>query len=194
MLHVIAQQGHQLIDHFPEVVRHVLFQAADAEVVVHQARAGHCLKEGLDSLATPEGEHHRRHGSGVQAHGANIEQMAGDAVQLAEDDADVFGAFGHFQAHELFNGHAVGQLIVEVADVVHTVEEGYDLVVLFTLAKLFGAAVQIADVRFHVHDFLAVHPQHHAKDAMGGWMLRAHVEQHLNGLGIGPDFGSRAGC
>ena len=119
--------------------------------------------------------------------------MAGDAVKFAEDDADVLGAFGDFQAHELFNGHTVGQLVVEVADVVHAVEEGYDLVVLFTLAELFGAAVEVADVGFHVDDFLTVHPEHHAKDAVGGRMLGTHVEQHLNGLGVGPDYRSRRG-
>ena len=151
---------------------------------MHHAGAGNRLKESLDSFPAPERKHHWGHGAGVQTHGADVEQVAGDAVQLTQNDADVLGAFGDFQTHQLLYGHAISQFVVEVADVVHPVEQGNDLVVLLALAQFLGASVQVADVRLNVNDFLAVHPEHHAEHAMGGGMLRPHVEQHLHGLRV----------
>ena len=91
---------------------------------------------------------------------------------------------GISRPHQFFNGEAVGQFVVEIADVVHPVKERDDLVVLLALAQFLGAAVQVPDVRLNVNDFLAVHPEHHAEHAMGGGMLRPHVEQHLHGLRV----------
>ena len=160
---------------------------------MHQPRPGHRLKQRLHPFPPPEGKHHRRHRPRVQPHRTHIKQVAGNAVQFAQDDADVLGPFRYFQPHQLLNGHAVGQLVVEIADVVHPVEQRYHLVVLLALAQLLGAAMQIADVRLDINDFFAVHPQHHPKYAVGRGMLRPHIEQHLYGLGTGVAASAVAG-
>ena len=98
------------------------------------ARAGYGLEELLDSLALPEAVENGRHCAGVQSVYAVEEHVVGDAVELAEDGADVPSAFGDFQRHDLLDGHAEGELAVEVAYVVDTVEEGDDLRVVFDLA------------------------------------------------------------
>ena len=182
--HILPQQRQQVPDQLLKVVRQFLFDAADAEVVVHHPRPGHRLKERLNPFPAAEGKHRRSHSPGVQADGTHIKQVAGDAVQLAEDNPDILGPFRHGQAHQLFHRHAIGQLVVEVSHIVQAVKKGDDLVVLLPLAQLFGTPVQVADMGFHGDDFLPVHPQHHPKDAVGRGMLRPHIQQHLHRLGI----------
>ena len=167
-----------------EIVGHVLLEPAHPEVVVHHAGAGHRLEQALDALPPPEAEHRRRHRAGVQTHGGHEQQVAGDAVQLAENHPDIFRPFRDLQAHKLLNSPAIDLLVIEVGDVVQPVEEGRYLVVLLPLAELLGTPVEVADVGHHVDDFLAVDPQHHAKHAVGRGMLRAHIEQHLNRFGV----------
>ena len=58
-------------------------------------------------------------------------------------------------------------LVVEVSDVIHTVKQSDDLVVLLAFAQFFRATVQVANVGHNVDYLFAVHPQNHAKDAMG---------------------------
>ena len=169
-----------------EVVRQIVLQTADAEVVVHHSRAGDRLEDCLNPLPPPEAEHRRRHGAGVQSHRSHEQEMAGDAVQLAQDYPNVFRPFGHGKAHQLFHCLAIGHLVIEVGNVVQPVEQGDNLMVLLTLAKLLRTTVQIADVGLGGVDFLAVNPKHHAKNAVGRWVLRPHVEQHLHRLAADP--------
>ena len=86
------------------------------------------------------------------------------------------------QAHKLLHGAAVGVFVVEIGDVVNTVEESDDLVVLLTLAQLLGAPVEIAYVGLAVDDLLPVDPKHQPKDAVSRRVLGPHVEKHLDGL------------
>ena len=105
--------------------------------------------------------------------------MAGYAVQLPKDDANVLGALRHLRAHELLHGAAEDPLVVEVADVVHPVEEGDHLVVLLTLRQLLRPPVQVADMRLCIDHNLPVHPQQHPEDAVGAGVLRPHVHQQV---------------
>ena len=161
-LELVGEGGHAV----GEVGWQVFVDAADADVVVHHARAGYGLEELLDSLALPEAVENGRHGAGVESEDAVEEHVVGDAVELAEDRADVPRSLGDLQRHDLLDGHAEGELAVEVADVVDAVEEGDYLGVVLDLAELFGAAVQVADVWLDLDDALAVDPQHHAEDAV----------------------------
>ena len=108
--------------------------------------------------------------------------MAGDAVQFAQDDPHVLRPFRHSQTHQFFNGGAVDQLIIEIGQVIHPVEKGNDLVKLLPFAQFLRTPVQVADVGLHVGDLLTVNPEHHAKNPVGGRVLRAHVKQHLHGF------------
>ena len=152
---------------------------------MHHAGAGNCLEQRLNPFPSPEGEHGRSHCPGVQANGAHIEEVTGDAVQLAENDPHILGPFRHGQAHQFFHGLAIDQLIVKVGHIVQPVKQGNYLMVLLAFAELFRTPVQVADVGFHINNFLSIDPQHHPKHTVGGGMLRPHVEQHLNGFGIG---------
>ena len=156
--------------------------APDADVVVHHARAGHRLEELLDSLSFTEAVENGGHRAGVESVDAVEEHVVGDAVELAEDGTDVPRSIRYLQVHDLLDGHAEGELAVEVADVVDAVEEGDDLGVVLDLAELLGAAVQVPDVRLDLFDALAVDPQHHAEHPVRAGVLRPHVDHEVDGV------------
>ena len=71
---------------------HVERDAADAVVVVREARAAELLDEVVDVLALAERPHEGRGRADVHRHRAERDHVAGDAVELARDDAQVLGA------------------------------------------------------------------------------------------------------
>ena len=152
---------------------------------MHHAGAGDGLEDGLDSLPPPEANHGRSHSPGIQSHGRNEEQMAGYAVQLAQDNPHVLRSLRYFKTHQLFHGGAINQFIVEIGEVIHAVEQGNYLMVLLTLAQLLRTTVQVADVGLHIRDLLPINPQHHAEHPVGRRVLRTHVEQHLHRFAAG---------
>jgi hypothetical protein len=111
--------------------------------------------------------------------------VAGDAAHLGDDHPQVFGLFGQLQLHQLFDRQRPAQVHVHPGQVIHPVGVGNPLPRREILADLFGAAVQIADVRRDVseNDF-AVGPQHQPQHAVRAGMLRAHVDQHLVGADV----------
>ena len=163
-----------------EVVRQVVLDAPYAYVVVHHPSAAHGLEEGLDLLPVPERVHDRSHGPNVQPHCPEEEKVAGYAVQLAHEHADVLRSLGDLQAHELLRRHAEDQLVVEVGYVVQAVEQGDYLGVKLPLAQLLRASVEVPNMRLNVHNALSVHPEKHTEDAVSAGVLRPHVDHHLD--------------
>ena len=164
-----------------ETVGQVLGHAADADVAVHHARAADALEELLDLLTLAEAVHERRaEDADVGAESPVEEHVTGDAVQLAENDADQLRAFRRLDAHQLLGGQAEDELVVEVGHVVEPVEQRDDLPVVLSLAELLGAPVQIADDGLGVDDALALNGEDHAEDAVRAGVLRPHVEQHVD--------------
>ena len=86
--------------------------------------------------------------------------------------------------HELLDGQRVAERVAHGGHVVHAVGVGDDAGVVDVLGVLLEAAVQVADVRpRRAHD-LAVGAQLEAQHAVGGRVLRAHVEDHLVGVEV----------
>ena len=193
LLHIFAKQRKQVCNELLEVIGQVFLDPADAEVVVHHAGAGNGFKHRLDAFPSAEGEHGGSHCPGVQTDCTNVQQMAGDAVQFAKNDPDVLRPLRHFQVHQLFHRLAVHQFIVEVGYVIQPVKKRDYLVILLSLAQLFRAPVQVADVRLDVDYLLPVNPQHHAKHPVGGRVLWPHVEEHFYRLGVCRRVGRQAG-
>ena len=113
-----------------------------------------------------------------------LNQVRCDAVQLDGDDADVLGPQRHFDVGELFHRHRPGVVVVHRRQVVQAVGVADVLVVGEVLGDLFLAAMQVAEVRHGFEHHLAVGAQDDAQHAMGGRMLRAHVDEHLFGLHV----------
>ena len=110
--------------------------------------------------------------------------MRRDAVQLDGDDADVFGPQRHLDAGELFHRHRPGVVVVHRRQIVEAIGVADVLVVGEVLADLLLAAMQIAQVRDGFEHHLAVGAQDDAQHAVGGRVLRAHVDEHLFGLHV----------
>ena len=148
---------------------------------MHHAGAADAFEDLLKLLALAEAVHEGgAEDADVGAEGAVEEHVAGDAIELAEDDADELGALGGGDAHELLGGEAEDELVVEVRHVVEAVEERDDLPVVLALAELLGAPVEVADDGLSVDDALALDGEDHAEDAVGAGVLRPHVEQHVD--------------
>ena len=95
---------HDPLDALVEVVGHVPGDAAGAEVGVHQAVAGDLFEEVLQVLALAEGvDEARAEDAEVGAEGAEEHEVAGDAVELRQDDADVLGALRRLRGPASFS-------------------------------------------------------------------------------------------
>ena len=80
---------------------------------------------------------------------AEPDQMAGDALQLGEQDADVLHALRHpvLDAEQPLDREAERERVGLRAEVVHPLDERDDLLPLLLLGGLLDAGVQEADGR-----------------------------------------------
>ncbi len=99
------------------------------------------------------------------------------------------GPLGNLQLQQLFDGQAVAEVVGHRAEVVDAVGQRNDLLVELGFAGLFDAGVQVADFRIEADNDLAVDFEHEAQHAVGRWMLRPHVEDHVLVFG---SLGSRS--
>ncbi len=91
----------------------------------------------------------------------------------------------NLDAHQLLDGQSIAQVVAHGRDIIHAIGVGGEILVTDRLALLLEAGVEITDVGIRRHDRLAVQFHDHAQDAMGGWVLRPHVEDHvLVGVGL----------
>ena len=86
---------------------------------------------------------------------------------------------GDLKLKKLFDGQAVTEIVGHRAQVVHAVGHGNDLLIKLRLAGLLDAGVQITNLGIEPDNDLAVDLQHQPEHAMGGRMLRAHVQHHV---------------
>jgi hypothetical protein len=157
----------------------VAVDAADAEVVEQHPGPGQGRQHLHDLVALDEAVQDRRQAAQVQGQEAHEEGVAGDAEQLAREDADVLRPARHLHVHELLEREDRRPLLEERADVLERVHLVDDVVVVRVLADLLDAAVEVAQDRVHVHDLLARELQDEAQDAVRGRVVRADVEEHL---------------
>ena len=146
---------------------------------MHHARASNAFKYLLDTLAVAKPNHHGVHRAGIQPVGTVEKQVAGDAIELAQNQADVLGTFRHFHFQGLFDRPHVDPFIVEVGHIIEAVKQRCYLLKILAFCQPLGAAMQVSDMRVHVNDALAVERENHAENTVRGGMLRPHVDTQL---------------
>ncbi len=92
---------------------------------------------------------------------------------------------GTSSADQLFGGQAEAEVIREGREIVDAIGEGDALRIGFDLAGFFDAGVQIADDRIGFEDDFAIEFQDYPQNAVRGWMLRSHIEDHRLGRADG---------
>ena len=73
--------------------------------------------------------------------------MAGDALQLGDQHADVHHALGHLDTEHLLDGQTERQAVGLRAQVVHPLHERNHLLPFLLLGGLLDARVQVSDRR-----------------------------------------------
>jgi len=113
-------------------------ETADPEIVVEQTRAADFFEEIEDAFAVLEQQQKGRERADVDAVRADGDLMAGDALQLRHDDADVVDALGHLDLQELLGGDDVGEFVAHRRHIIHAVNVRYDLLVVRHLFRVFS--------------------------------------------------------
>jgi len=177
-VHDVAELEHLLVP----ARRQILREPADAHRVVREAGAAELLEEIQNQLALAERVQEHRHRADVHRVRAHPEAVARDALQLAQDGADVARTPRDLDRHQLLDRLAVADVVGGGRDVVHPVGEQDDLRPVAVLAELFDAAMQIPDHDVGVDHLLAIQAQHHAEHTVRARVLRAHVDHELVGV------------
>ncbi len=177
---VIVQPGDEVTQLGQPVLGQVVGHAAGADVVVVHAQAGERLEEVEDHFALTEADRHHGQRADLHAAGADGDQVGGDPAQFHDQHAQLVGALGDlvFDAQQALDRQTVGGLIEQRRHVVHAGHEGAALNPAAVLHGLLDASVEEADGRTDLDHGLAVTLQLQAKDAVGGGVLRAHVDDH----------------
>ena len=87
-----------------------------------------------------------------------------------------------FDVQQLFYRFAVAQAVRDRGDVVHAIHVGIEHGVGAVLGNLLHSAMEVADHAFGAQNFFAVELEDDAQHAVGGGMLRAHVDDELVGI------------
>jgi hypothetical protein len=108
--------------------------------------------------------------------------VARDPLQLAHDGAQIAGATGHLDRHQLLDGLAIADVVRRCGDVIHAIGEQHDLRPVPALAEFLDPAMQIPDHDIAAHHPLAIETQHDPQHAMRAGVLRPHVDHELVGI------------
>ena len=150
--------------------------ATGPDVVVVHPQTGRLLEEIEDVLPIAETVDEHRDGAEVGALGGGPDQVAGDPVQLGHEHPDRLGTLGYLDAQQRFDRQRESQLHVQRRQVVHPGDVGGALHVGQRLTGLLHAGMEVPDDRLDPADRLPVQLELETEHAMGGGMLRAHVE------------------
>ena len=185
--HQVAERPHLAVPPRRNVER----QPAHAHRVVGQARPAELLEQVEHELALAERVQQHRHGTDVHGVRAEPEAVAGDALQLREDRAEVPRPARHLDLHQLLDRLDVAEVVRGGRDVVHAVGEEHDVRPVAVLAQLLDAAMDVADHAVRIDDALAVEAQHDPQHAVRAGVLGPHVDHQLVGVELGgADAGS----
>ena len=111
--------------------------------------------------------------------GRQPDEVAGNALQLSQNNANVLGTRWDFDAQQLFHRKDIGQIVVHTGQIVQAVGVGDELFVAFVFPCLLEAGVQVTEVWVDADDPLAVQFHSQAKDAVGRRMLGAHIDDQV---------------
>ena len=106
------------------------------------------------------------------------EHVRNDARKFIHDHANVFDAFGRFNAHHFFHAHHVTRFHGHAAQIIEPIGEWNVHVERIALADFFVIAMQIAKDGIERHDRFPVKRDIHPKDAMCGRMLRTNADDN----------------
>ena len=127
-------------------------------------------------FALAEGVQHHGHCANVQRVTTDPQQVVQDARHFIEHDADVLGTLRHFDAGQLFDGHAVSMLVTHHRHIVETIHVRNRLDPGAGLGQLFGRAMQQTDMRVGTNDDFAVQLKHQTQHTVCCRMLRTEVK------------------
>src|SRR3990170_5039974 len=187
---VEAQQVVHLVYRVPKLIDEIpaLLYPSFGQIMRDPSYPIEVVKEPCATKPFKEIEHHfpiaetvqeRSEGTDVDTVGSHRKQMAGDPLQLGHQDANGVDPFVDPDPHQFLDGQSVGQAVGHRADVIHAVGEGNDAGVVDVLGVFLEIAVEVADVRARLFDYLTVGQKLHAEYPMGRRMLRPHLEDHL---------------
>ena len=149
----------EIAEHLLPALGQVCGNAADAKPGRMHARARNCLNDAEGALTIVEGEKDRRHLSQVLGKRAIPDQVADDAKQLRQHDADHLGARRDLDAGEFLDRREIGQVVHHAAEVIDPVGVGNVGVPGLALTHFFGAAMVKADFGNGVDDLFAIELQ-----------------------------------
>jgi hypothetical protein len=170
---------HQLRAAVEPAVRKLEGNAADLHAVEGQAGAAVLLEEIEDRVAFAEGIEEGRDSADVDGVGREPHQVRRQPLQLGKDHSDVGGAWRDRDAEELLHGDTEALIIGRRRNVIHPVGMREALREGHGLEELFGAAVEVADDRFGLHDLLAVELHLDSQHPVGCRVLGTEVDLHL---------------
>ncbi len=181
---VLVDLGRELVqerrDRLVEPGRQILTQAADADVAREHPKAGDHFVDVQDLLAVAEAVHQHRHGANFERVRPQAHQVAGDPLQLHEQDADVFHALRHrsFDAEQPLDREAEGKRVRLRAEIIHPLDERDHLLPLLLFGRLLDAGVEKPDRRSRGDDRLTGELHHDVQHAVRAGVLRPHVDGH----------------
>ena len=165
----------------------VLRHPAGPDVGVVHPQAGDQLQQVQGAFPQPRALGVDRGRAQFQAHRGDPAQVRGDPVELEHQDPDDLGPLGNLvlDSEQPLHREAVRHLVEQRHQVVRTGAERDPLGPGAVLHVLLDAGVQVADGRPDLGDGLALEGQDQAEHAVGGRVLRSHVDdQPLAGLEV----------
>ena len=149
--------------------------AAEPHVITHHPGTGERFEQIEDFFAFAECVHQRR---APRAHVAEQKSEERSVIlqpgQLGQNDPQIFGAIGDFDAGEVLHAEGIGPVVSHGTKIIEPIGIRHRAEISGVLADFLVVAMEITENRFELaHDF-AVERDVHAKDAVGRWMLRPH--------------------
>ncbi len=174
----LAHQGDEAADLVERAGREVLGDAAGADERVVHPQAGDQLEQVEDELALAEADRHHGERADLHAAGRDADQVGGDPVELHEQDPHDLGLLRDvvLDVEQPLDAEHVAHLVVERREVVHPGAERDALRPGAELHVLLDARVEVADAAAGLGHGLALELEDQPEHAVGGRVLRAHVD------------------
>ena len=131
-------------------------KTADTEVVAGHPRAGDLLVQFHDLFALTEGIDEDGHGADIEGVTGNPDQVGLETGQLSQYHPDGLGPLRHLDAKKLFDSQNITEVVAHRGQIVEPVGKRNGLMIGAVLGKLLHTAMQIADMRSNLLDYLAV--------------------------------------